>query len=632
MNTKPDRKFIAIGFGVFLISLLIRLIGVQWGLPNSDRWHSFHPDEEVVLAYSQLIQPAKGQFTPGFYNYGTLFLTVEKIVTDVVNGYGGGPVEKDGSDVPQAIGRYILGGRILNCLAGALAALAVFLAVSRHTHWIGGVMGGLAIGLTPGLVVHSRFLTVDVMATCFLAWSLYFCTKMFPAQDGEPVADKDILKASIWAGVFAGLSAGTKYTGILAVVAIGFTAWFVIPRSEFGKFAKVKALGVLTAFVTFLIVTPGILLDNAKFMEDFKYEMAHTSAGHGLVFAGSSPGWIFHFSNLIVGYGGLLLALSLFGLGRGLWRKQLWLIGPVVFLVLIYILIGRAEVKFLRYTFPLIPVLAMGFGWLMGQAHVVRTNRARMLVALGIFALGGFGGGLMSTASLTRWMAGPDVRDEMAVFIREHLPKGSTIGIVSDPWYYTPTFHPNAQAGPAQSHARDRISDRLEQLAQVPDFDIVRYTPLDISQRRDWDIRLLTEVNPDFVIFSSFEVEGLVRLYEQKLDDAKFAAQLAQYTEFQNELQAKYEILTVTDQNGMKVPVLGLDALGTTSGIHDMAYVRPQLWIWIKKNSSVTESNGSSTRSNSSEGQADTPSKPTQETSPEPPSTSPNEGETTGTN
>jgi len=628
MSTKPDRKFIAIGFGVFLISLLIRLIGVQWGLPNSDRWHSFHPDEEVVLAYSQLIQPAKGQFTPGFYNYGTLFLTVEKVVTDVVNGYGGGPVEKDGSDVPQAIGRYILGGRILNCLAGALAALAVFLAVSRHTHWIGGVMGGLAIGLTPGLVVHSRFLTVDVMATCFLAWSLYFCTKMFPAQNGEPVADKNILKASIWAGVFAGLSAGTKYTGILAVVAIGFAAWFVIPRSEFGKFAKVKALGVLTAFVTFLIVTPGILLDSAKFMEDFKYEMAHTSAGHGLVFAGSSPGWIFHFSNLIVGYGGLLLALSLFGLGRGLWRKQMWLVGPVIFFVLIYILIGRAEVKFLRYTFPLIPVLAMGFGWLMGRGHEVATTRSRAVVALGIAALGGFGGGLISTASLTRWMAGTDVRDEMAIFVRQHLPKGSTIGIVQDPWFYTPTFHQNAQAGPAQA----RIETRLEQLAQVPDFNIVRYTPPDISQRRDWDVRLLTEVKPDFVIFSSFEIEGLVRLKEQNAKSTEFAAQLAQYDEFLTELQANYEILTVTDQNGMKVPVLGLDGLNNTSGIHDLAYVRPQLWIWIKKNSSTTAPNGSSTPSNSNEEPAVTPSKPTPETSTEPPSTSSGEGGATGTN
>lgn len=628
MNAKPDRKLVAIGFSVFLISLLIRLIGIQWGLPNSERWHSFHPDEEVVLAYSQLIQPAKGQFTPGFYNYGTFFLTVERVVTDVVNGYGGGPQKEDGSDAPDAVARYILGGRILNSIACSLAALAVFLAISRQTHWIGGVMGGLAIGLTPGLVVHSRFLTVDVMAMSFLAWSLYFCTKMFPAQDGEPIAERAILKASILAGLFAGLSAGTKYTGILAIVAIGFAAWMVVPKGKFGEFVKIKGAGVLVALLTFFIVTPGALLDNAKFVQDFKYELAHTSAGHGLVFAGSAPGWIFHISNLIVGYGGLLLALSLFGLGRGLWRKQLWLIGPVIFMVLIYILIGRAEVKFLRYTFPLLPVLAMGFGWLMGQGHLTGTTKSRAVVALGIAALGGFGGGLMSTASLTRWMAGTDVRDEMGIFVRTHLPKGSTIGIVSDPWFYTPTFHPNAQAGPAQA----RIEDRLEQLAQVPDFNIVRYTPMDINERRDWDIRLLTEVNPQFVIFSSFEIEGLIRLYEQKSTSTEFAAQLAQYTEFQRELQANYEILTVTDQNGMKVPVLGLDALGTTSGIHDMAYVRPQLWIWIKKNSSATESSGSSTRSNSNEEQAGTPSKPTQETSTVPPSTSPNEGETTGTN
>lgn len=616
-NVQINKIPFLVGLGVFVVALGLRLIGIGWGLPSEDKYFSYHPDEDFIQQVSEQVKPFQGKMAPGFYNYGTLYLSVLSVASDIVDTYSGATAEELKARSPEVRKNRMLAGRVISSLAGALAALAVYLTLIRHTHWVGGLMGGLAVGLTPGLVVHSRFQTVDVLAMMFLAWCFYQCSRMFPGEDGEEVPAALMMKAAIWAGVFAGLSAGTKYTGVLAFAAIGVCLAMALGMSRIGDIAKIKLASFAVMMVVFVAVTPGIATDTAKFMQDFQYEIAHTSTGHGLVFAGTAPGWIYHVSNLVVGYGGLLFLMSLAGLGRGCWRRHGWLIGPTVFMILIYVLIGRAEVKFLRYVFPMIPVLGMGFGWAMGQAHKNGSMKAKAVVALGIASLGGFGGGLASTVNMTRWMTQPDPRQEMAEFVFEHLPEGASIGIVKDPWFYSPNLHPLIQAGPAQIP----IERRLEFLAQVPGHPVIRFVPEDINARQDWDVRLLTISQPDYVIFSSFEYEGLEVLDGAGRGSEEFGVQLAQYQEFLTELKASYDRIPVVLANGQRAPWVGGEGLAFTARIHDLAYIRPQLWIWKRKDS-TTGSSGTSMPSNSSEEPASTPLPPTDATSNSPPNSS----------
>lgn len=614
-----------IGLGVFIVCLVVRLVGIGWGLSSETRIYSFHPDEDFIQQSAQAVKPFQGKLTPGFYNYGTLYLSILSVSSDIVDTYSGASSEELKAKTPSVRRNRMLAGRVINCLAGALAALAVFLAVSRHTHWLGGILGAAAMGLTPGMVVHSRFQTVDVLATCFLAWCFYHLSRMVP-KEGDELDLMVLQRAAIWSGIFAGLSAGTKYTGILAFLAIGTTLFLVLGKDRLKEVAKLKVIAFLAMIAVFFLVTPGALLDNAKFMQDFRYELTHTSTGHGLVFAGTAPGWIYHISNLVIGYGGVLLVFSLAGLGMGTLRKQAWVIGPLVFAVLVYILIGRAEVKFLRYTFPLIPVLAIGFGWLIGQAHQNGSTKSKAIVAFGIVALGGFGGGLVSTTIMSKWMMEPDVRDLMAEFVSKNVPDGSSVGIVQDPWYYTPTFYPQVQGGPAQFGGEPNIQRRLDLMKQVTEVDLIRYTPEDVHARQDWDIRLIEETKPDFIIYSSFETEGLDRMlaYGGK---PEYEVQLKQFEEFMLALKDNYERIDyITPDGSKKIPWLGFDSRFFTGGVHDLMYIRPEIWICIRKDL-ITGSSGTSTPLNSSEEPASTPSVPTPGTSSEQPSSSVGEGE-----
>lgn len=514
---------------LFLVAFLLRTAGVNWGLPDSTHHWSYHPDEPVIWMYSRQIVPWEGKVTPGFYNYGTFYLSLLRVFGDVFGG---------GGDMASSH----LVGRLLNCVAGAAMASLVFTLLKGKTSDFGALAGGLAVAFAPGLVVHSRFQTVDVMATALLLAGLVFVT-----------APKSDHKISPWmAGVFFGLSAGTKYTGLLGLVA---AAVVFVPHKMWKDLSKVVA----TTFVTFFVTTPGALLDSGKFWKDFSYEVTHSSQGHGLVFAGTPPGFVYHLFNLSIGFGTLLTILGLAGLGALAWKKHSWAYGLVAFALVEYALIGRAEVKFMRYAFPLIPVLAIGFGWLVGELHGHSNKRYRLGIVVALLGLLGVpDGGLRTSILSSSFMCSPalDPRHTVLSFV----PAGSTVGLVSDPWFYTANFYPEAGS------PRWVPYEKRQELMKASKYHLVQHIPLNPDERFDWDVRTLDQ-KPNYVVFSSFETEGLQRIASDP--PAQFKLQADRYNEFVARLTKDYALLS--------------DEPNSWAFVHDMMYIHPTVWVWKRK-------------------------------------------------
>lgn len=562
------------GLAVFAFALLIRLIGIGWGLPNEVRNQSLHPDEPIIWMYSQRVEPTRGKFDPGFYNYGTLYLTMLRLATDVVRGYGGGPSDRTPEAEWRAIGRYHLAGRVLSALAGAGMAWAVFLVLLRQGSLTGAALGGVAMAVAPGVVMHSRFQTVDVVAAFFLTLSLSYTLRLLPRENENAPS----YRVAVLAGLFAGLSAGVKYTGILALVSLA-VACFYLPRE---RRLATFGVGFAAALVCFSLSTPGAFLNSAKFVEDFSYEMRHTATGHGLVFAGTSVGYVYHVANLSVGIGAVTMLIGLAGLAAGVIRKCSWAIVLGSFFVAYYLLIGRAEVKFFRYVIPLIPIVAVGFGWVVGRAQASPNKRWRWLTLGGIV---GLGGAASQTAANTWWMASPDVRDEAGAYLKEKAGEG-TVALVADPWFQTPTLYPDT-ALPRSVPFDQREAARLA--ATHP--RVLRYVPDNPDERFDWDVRVLDE-QPDFVAYSSFEFDDPWRVQGLKGLDPVVQLQADRAKAFVDRLRRDYNPLRVYGEDGPT--------------IHDLMYVRPRIWIWQRKTDSPTRSTGSSTTSEPSEAPAST--------------------------
>lgn len=545
---------------VFAVALALRIIGLGWGLKNDLHSYSYHPDEPDIFLYSQAIEPGKGKFSPGFYNYGTLYLTALRIASDMTATYTGGMDPQKPETVTEFMSKAHLVGRSLSALAGALMAVFGFLILRRLTNVLGALFGAGLIAFAPGAVVNSHYQTVDMLSACFVAASTLCALRLLDRQ----ISGKDALRFSVLAGVFAGLSAATKYTGGLVVL----TAVASAGLSGRKDWWREGAASVAAMLLVFVVGTPGVLTDTTRFIRDFKYEALHTSTGHGIEFTATSSGFIYHFANLGVGVGLLLTLLGLAGLVIAAARKHSWAIALLVFFVPYYLLIGRAEVKFLRYTLPLYVGLATGFGWMIGKAHE-RKGYGQAVVGLGILGLGGIdGGGLRGTAAYDLWMAQQDPRDQAAHYLKDLAASDPqmSVGYVSDPWFYSvPLFKESSAPRRFPFDARMTAMDA----AQTPKLLFYR------SRKEDpfaFDTRLITEAKPDYITLSTFETGPLERMSHASGLLPLEKLQADRYTDFYRLLQVQY---TLARSFGGPAPT-----------VHDMEYVQPNVTVWKRKNGS----------------------------------------------
>ena len=558
----PERMRMLIPLAVFVIALAIRLVGIGWGLKNDLHNQSYHPDEEDIFRYSQGVEPAHLKFTPGVYNYGTFYLTTLRVASDMTAAYTGSPDLKSADSTWSYIARCNLAGRIISALAGAGTVLVVFLIGLRLTNLLGGLGAAAILAVSPAHIVHSRFQTVDVMAVFLLAASAFYALRLIP-KDGVPSpSEKQILKWVVASGAFAGLSGGTKYTGILGVLMV-LVVLFAHRKSTFARDGLIAVAATIGAFV---LSCPGVLLDNEAFMRDFKYEMLHTSRGHGLVFEGTANGFLYHLLNLFQGIGAFATMIGIGALGYAAYRKQIWAIALLAFMLPYYVLIGRAEVKFLRYTFPLYVGLSVGFGWAIskGQEH---KKLGRYVVGAGILAIGGLdGSGLVGAARFTGYMTAEDPRDAAARYLKEQAKTNPAmvVGLPEDPWFWSPPLFKDSTIARRSMSPLQR--DEAMRAATAP-AEIYYKTPE--GNPTQFDRRLITEIKPEFVAYSSFEYSDPER-FQGRTDVSSDALGLAaQYKEFVEALKHGYN----PDQS------FGDDV----TFVQDLAYVQPHVRVWKLK-------------------------------------------------
>ena len=548
---------------VFLAALAIRLPGIGWGLKNDLHNQSYHPDEEVIYWASQRVEPAKLKFTPGFYNYGTLYLTMLRVASDMTAAYTGSPDPKSEDSFWSYVARCNLAGRLISALAGAGTVLLVFFILLRICGLIGGLSGAAVLAVAPAHVVHSRFQTVDVTAVFFLATAALFAFKLIPREGEDPPSEKQVLKWLIAAGAFTGMSAGTKYTGLLGLLTI-LVVLFFCRRPTILKEGLIAAAAMFGAF---FLSCPGVLLDNAAFMHDFKFEMLHTATGHGLVFEGTANGFLYHLGNLFQGFGTIATLMGVAALVYAAYRRHVWAIALLAFVVPYYILIGRAEDKYMRYTFPLYVGLAAGFGWAVAKGHQ-RGGYSRMAVAAGILAIGGVDyGGLIGTVRFTAYMTGEDPRDGAARYLKQQCKDkpDAVAGLPEDPWFWSPPLFPDSTI------SRQLIVKRahwMQEMRAASNPKVTFYMTPD-GNPTQFDKRLITDIKPDYVTYSSFEYEIPQRLQGRSdiSNDGKGLS--AEYKEFGDALAANYE---------------GDREFGDSIGmVQDMEYVQPHVLIWKRK-------------------------------------------------
>lgn len=531
---------------LFAVALGIRLIGVAWGLPNAEHYYSYHPDEWLVLLASYFtINPYAGEFLPGFYNYGTLPMYLWSVWLHWLSAagvIGGLPENPTPAQVAELRAHLYLWARVLVGLMGAGTAVVVGRTLAMVGGVPAGIVAGLAIAFAPALVVHSNFMTVDVPTTFFMALAFHQAVAL--PNSPRP------MRSLLWGAFWAGCAAGSKYNAGLALIAPIMSLWLsgAFPlKTRIG--ASAAAMGV--AGLTFALSCPGVWADSERFWSHFWYEVRHVGQGHGDLFTDTGAGWLYHIHpNLSTGFGAIGLLASLVGwavFGRR--YRALW--GVLAASLAYYLLIGAAEVRFLRYTFPLFPALAMGVGLLWASrsadSRLSRRSGAWSGTLFKLLALAALIWQLLSATSLVLCMRRPDARDQAAAWARRALPEGTRIGFPTVPWFYTPPLFPET--------GELRWQDRLRAAQSATRYRLIPLAP------PEWNAEALSVTLPEYLIISEFEERDVQRLGR------------ADYQAFMQIVNTRYTLeRTFTNEP----PLLGRKP----SLPHDLLYICPRIKVY----------------------------------------------------
>lgn len=297
---------------LLLVAATLRFTGIDFGQPNPaynrslhPRLHPFtplHPDEFYYVSIPCAML-AKGRRSPDFYenpsfliylNYATFGLTgaCRDVDTSVREGLSGR------SYAPFPL--YVI-GRVYSALGGLLAVAASY-ALARHLagRYAAGTAGLLAAFSMP-LVQHAHYSTTSSLAAGFVMLCLlclvislkssirYFrYLELNHRNTGSAEVSQKKFSLSFYfvaAGIGAGLAAGNRYNAAAVSIAV-LVAGLLLLRHPARRTSMIVVAGYLAFPLTFLLTTPGALLDFQQFREQFSSIYARFASSEGLTLRG----------------------------------------------------------------------------------------------------------------------------------------------------------------------------------------------------------------------------------------------------------------------------------------------------------------------------------------------------------
>ncbi len=539
-NDRNLRRDVLLTLTILAVSAFLRFWGLKWGLPNDLREYSYHPDEFLTIGAAFAIAYLGHFWNPGFYNYPSLYLYLSAAAivacTAVVR-----------AQLSPAM--VYLCGRCVSAAMGTLAVVAVFWAGSVLYDKRLGLLAGTILCVAPLHVQHSHFATVDVPSTLFIALAMGFSGRIYR---------QGLTKDYILAGLMAGFAAGTKYNAGLVVLS-PIAAHFL--RSDLQvSYSRLRGLVVIviSAIAAFIFSTPGCLLDTQRFIHGLHYELRHSASGHGLVFACTGNGFTYTFwHSLAPGLGIVLTCLFVISLVAAAVARDRCALTIGAFVLPYLVVISISQVRFARYTVPLLPGIAILVAWtvIAGRDKLRNIGLVRRLGKASLLSLCSIGVVLafITSLSLNASLSGQDPRDKAARWIFANIPKGTTIGVIDWPWFYSPPYSKWAGFG--------TLPQRQKATKKTPyDLKVL------LSQSDMW--RSL----PKWVVISDYEVEDALRLVGCNKLPYQQRKQVALINRAVNIVRKKYTCRAVF---GGSTGMINWNKLP-----HDMRYTNPRIVIY----------------------------------------------------
>ena len=266
---------------------------------------------------------------------------------------------------------YVQIGRVLSLLAGGVLVFGTFCLARLVLPDLPALAAAAAAAATPTVTVHARIFKEDIFLAAFLVLAFAALISLLQA----PAPHRAILL-----GLFAGLTAGSKYVGFLfllfAIVAIIFVPTPGPPRKPL-RVATVSGV----AIGTFLLVMLPAIRRIERWHQHVNFEIKHVIDGHDVSLPLRLTSGVFHLrESLLPGLGTPLLVAGIAGLAApfvAAQERRMPLALIAMFAVLWYVVHESAPLK------PLSRLFALHGAARAAACHSRHIPRVRALVTLG---------------------------------------------------------------------------------------------------------------------------------------------------------------------------------------------------------------------------------------------------------
>lgn len=492
---------------ILILSLVLGFcVGVQgftWG-----RYDCLNLDK---MAFQSLFdknrlpfQPAR-YFKPPFYTYLNHFLA--RIPAMTVSSLFFWKKSHERYEIFLVVRTWI--ARALNLVMFASCTTGIFILLREYYNLESARVAALLFATSAGFVPYQIFLTTDLAVIFMMLASFLFAVR---------ILNNPGMGNSIAAGLLAGLATATKYNGLAVAIALPL-AHLLACRSgnPLMEAIKRKSAWVCGACVPlgFLLGNPYTIFDWQKFRADFLYNYTVTPVYNGATSGNGYsrffesfyeifgvPGTLFLSLAIVVGLGFVFLNLKT----SKAW--QLWIMAGAVFALYTYKIGAFPRIE-TRFVLPAAPFLLM-----MASAGFVVLLKARFL-SISVLAV------ILAYNLACCWWTGRlfanDPRNYVTEFAKQKLQYG---GIVE--WSKS---NPKLEALPVkltihQIHTgleRSAMFDKMfadnSEIHAMVKTKEVQVTP-------EWfSVESRKSRNTDYIIWSTIDLEGIVRHYYEALFD-----------------------------------------------------------------------------------------------------------------
>jgi len=426
----PEKKNNKSGYAVLLIILLIggvaRLWGIDFGLPHT----MCRPDESWLLSIS--FRFGSGDLNPHFFIYPTLYMYLCFCLYIIYFIFG--LISGQFTSVSDLLAIYCLDPSILyiinRCLSAFTGIITIFVVYRIAKSWFEektALVAAFFLSLAFLHVRDSHFAITDITMTLFIMCSFLYIIKCRHSTG---------IKNYVFAGIFAGLAASTKYAGIILLGPMALVHIFNMADERPVRWSNLidrrVVLFCTSMIIAFLAGTPFALLDYPAFLGGLMYDVNHLKEGGVEALVVLERGWLRHSKyTLPYGLGWSLFCASLAGIAILMKldvRKALVL---CAFPLLYFIPAGRGLYVTVRYMIPLIPFFCLtGAIFVVAACDVLtrknKNHRLKNSVTVIVAALV-ISPSLYSVVQFDRLISQKDNRLIANEWVNKNIPEGTSI-------------------------------------------------------------------------------------------------------------------------------------------------------------------------------------------------------------